>query len=47
MERALGETLIGGIRTNVPLHLAIIQHPDFRAGRLSTKFLARLRGEEA
>ncbi len=44
MERALGETLIGGIRTNVPLHLRILKHPDFRDGRLSTKFLERLRG---
>lgn len=43
MERALRETLIGGIRTNVPLHLEILAHPDFKKGRLSTKFLERLR----
>ncbi len=43
MERALEETLIGGIRTNVPLHKEIMRHPDFRDGRLSTKFLERLR----
>ncbi|MGE0788044.1 MAG: acetyl-CoA carboxylase biotin carboxylase subunit [Sandaracinaceae bacterium] len=43
MQRALRETLVGGIRTNVPLHLEIVSHPDFIAGRLSTKFLERLR----
>ncbi|HJL19482.1 MAG TPA: acetyl-CoA carboxylase biotin carboxylase subunit, partial [Sandaracinaceae bacterium LLY-WYZ-13_1] len=43
MERALRETLIGGIRTNVPLHLEMLAHEDFRSGRLSTKFLERLR----
>jgi len=47
MERALRETLIGGIRTNVPLHLEIIRNEDFRSGRLSTKFLERLRGSRA
>ncbi|HEY8430146.1 MAG TPA: acetyl-CoA carboxylase biotin carboxylase subunit [Sandaracinaceae bacterium] len=43
MERALSETLVGGIRTNVPLHMRIVTHPDFRDGRLSTRFLERLR----
>ncbi|MCB9592831.1 MAG: acetyl-CoA carboxylase biotin carboxylase subunit [Sandaracinaceae bacterium] len=47
MERALRETLIGGIRTNVPLHLEIMRNADFRDGRLSTKFLERLRGSRA
>ncbi len=42
MERALSETLIGGIRTNVPLHMRIVTHPDFRDGRLSTRFLERI-----
>ncbi|MBZ0122173.1 MAG: acetyl-CoA carboxylase biotin carboxylase subunit, partial [Sandaracinaceae bacterium] len=43
MQRALGETLIGGIRTNVPLHAKILADPDFQAGRLSTRFLERYR----
>ena len=43
MERALRETLIGGIRTNVPMHIEILAHPDFKDGRLSTKFLERMR----
>ena len=42
LDRALAETVIGGIRTNVPLHQRIIRHPDFISGRLSTRFLERL-----
>jgi acetyl-CoA carboxylase biotin carboxylase subunit len=42
MRRALRETVIDGIRTNIPLHLAIMDDPDFQAGRLSTRFLERL-----
>jgi acetyl-CoA carboxylase biotin carboxylase subunit len=42
LRRALDETIIGGIRTNVALHQRIIAHPDFVAGRLSTRFLERL-----
>jgi pyruvate carboxylase subunit A len=37
--RALGEYLIGGVKTNIPLHLAITEDADFRAGRLSTHFI--------
>ena len=42
LRRALDETIIGGIRTNLPLHQRIVAHPDFEAGRLSTRFLERL-----
>jgi acetyl-CoA carboxylase, biotin carboxylase subunit len=42
LERALAETIISGIRTNVPLHRRILASPDFRAGKLSTRFLERL-----
>jgi acetyl-CoA carboxylase, biotin carboxylase subunit len=42
MRRALGETIIAGIRTNIPLHQRIMESPDFLAGRLSTRFLERL-----
>jgi acetyl-CoA carboxylase, biotin carboxylase subunit len=42
MRRALNESIITGIRTNVPLHLRILEHPDFVAGRVSTRFLERL-----
>jgi acetyl/propionyl-CoA carboxylase alpha subunit len=36
---ALGETAILGPRTNVPFLRAILDHPRFREGRLSTSFL--------
>jgi acetyl-CoA carboxylase biotin carboxylase subunit len=39
MRRTLEMTAIEGIRTSVPLHLAILADPDFRSGRLSTAFL--------
>ncbi len=42
MLRALGETVVSGIRTNIPLHQRVIGHEDFKAGRLSTRFLERL-----
>jgi acetyl-CoA carboxylase biotin carboxylase subunit len=45
MRRALGETIITGIRTNIPLHQRIIEHRDFVEGRLSTRFLERLEKE--
>jgi acetyl-CoA carboxylase biotin carboxylase subunit len=44
MRRALSETLIGGIRTNIPLHQRILEHPAFEEGRLSTRFLEELQG---
>lgn len=44
MQRALSETIIGGIRTNIPLHRRILEHPAFEQGRLSTHFLDDLRG---
>ena len=39
MQRALSETIIGGIRTNIPLHRRILAHPAFQEGRFSTRFL--------
>lgn len=44
MRRALRETIIGGIRTNIPLHRRILEHPAFEQGRLSTRFLDDLQG---
>jgi acetyl-CoA carboxylase biotin carboxylase subunit len=44
MRRALSETIIGGIRTNIPLHQRILGHPAFEEGRVSTRFLDDLRG---
>jgi acetyl-CoA carboxylase biotin carboxylase subunit len=41
MKRVLEMTVIEGIKTSVPLHLKIINEPDFRAGRLGTAFMDR------
>ncbi len=40
MRRALYEYIIAGVKTNVILHKAIMENPDFVSGRLSTEFLA-------
>jgi acetyl-CoA/propionyl-CoA carboxylase biotin carboxyl carrier protein len=37
--RALRELEVGGIRTTIPAHAALLAHPDFAAGRHSTKWL--------
>jgi acetyl-CoA carboxylase biotin carboxylase subunit len=42
LRRALSETVISGIRTNIPLHQRIVDHEDFVSGKLSTRFLERL-----
>jgi len=42
MRRALSETVIAGIRTNIPLHQRILADDDFAKGNLSTKFLEKL-----
>ncbi len=39
MRRALREYVISGITTNIPFHLALLDEPDFVAGRLSTHFI--------
>jgi acetyl-CoA carboxylase biotin carboxylase subunit len=36
---ALKDFTIEGIKTNIPLHLRILESPAFREGRLDTKFL--------
>ncbi len=41
MRRTLEMTVIEGIKTSVPLHLRILQEPDFQAGRISTSFMER------
>ena len=41
-DRALGEFVVLGITTNIPLLRALVRHPDVRAGRLDTGLLGRL-----
>jgi acetyl-CoA carboxylase biotin carboxylase subunit len=42
MRRCLNLTVIEGVKTTIPLHLRILDDPDFRAGRYSTRFLERM-----
>ncbi|MGH7857888.1 MAG: acetyl-CoA carboxylase biotin carboxylase subunit, partial [Candidatus Binatia bacterium] len=42
MRAALSECVIEGIKTNVPLHFRILDHPDFQAGKTHTRFLEEL-----
>ena len=39
MSRALGEYVLEGVRQNVAFHRWLVNHPEFVAGRLSTRFL--------
>ncbi len=41
MRRVLQTTIIEGIETTIPLHLRILDDPEFRAGHLSTAFIER------
>jgi acetyl-CoA carboxylase biotin carboxylase subunit len=34
-------SVVEGIRTTIPMHLKILNDPDFVAGRLSTHFMER------
>jgi acetyl-CoA carboxylase, biotin carboxylase subunit len=42
MLRALDEFIIGGIRTNIPLHKRLLSDDDVAAGRFSTRTIERL-----
>jgi acetyl-CoA carboxylase, biotin carboxylase subunit len=44
---ALREYLIDGIRTNIPLHLRILEDPDFLSGQFATDFFKRYEVREA
>jgi acetyl-CoA carboxylase biotin carboxylase subunit len=45
-KRALGMFVIGGISTSIPLHLRILEEPDFVEGKLSTRFMERFATRE-
>ena len=47
MRRALGECVIEGIKTTIPLHLRVLDDPDFQKGRFSTAFLERFMNQPA
>ena len=42
MRRALQEFIIQGVKTTIPFHLRVMDHPDFVKGAVSTNFLDRL-----
>jgi acetyl-CoA carboxylase biotin carboxylase subunit len=39
MRRALDAMVVEGIKTTIPLHLKIMDNPDFQAGNFSTRFM--------
>ncbi|MBI1766633.1 MAG: acetyl-CoA carboxylase biotin carboxylase subunit [Acidobacteria bacterium] len=41
MRRALGAMVVEGIKTTIPMHLKILDEPDFVAGNISTRFMER------
>jgi acetyl-CoA carboxylase, biotin carboxylase subunit len=41
MKRTLEMSVVEGIRTTIPLHIKILNDPDFVAGRLNTHFMER------
>jgi acetyl-CoA carboxylase biotin carboxylase subunit len=47
MERALGQFIVQGIDTSIPLHQAIFQDPGFRAGEFDTKFMENFLARKA
>jgi acetyl-CoA carboxylase biotin carboxylase subunit len=46
MKRTLEMTVIEGIKTSIPLHLKILNDPDFVGARLSTSFMERYMPEK-
>ncbi len=42
MRRALQEFVVQGVKTTIPFHLRVMDHPDFVKGAVSTNFLERL-----
>jgi acetyl-CoA carboxylase biotin carboxylase subunit len=47
MQRALGETVIVGPKTTIPIHRAVLDHPDFRQAIHDTGFMERYFGNSA
>lgn len=41
LRRALQDLVVSGIETNIPFHLALLDHPDFVAGDIDTGWLER------
>jgi pyruvate carboxylase len=41
MNRALREYIIGGVKTTIPFHRNVINHPEFRKGEFDTSFVQK------
>ncbi|MDA1239918.1 MAG: acetyl-CoA carboxylase biotin carboxylase subunit [Chloroflexi bacterium] len=41
MKRALRDLIVSGPQTNIPFHLALLEHPDFLSGNFSTGWLEK------
>jgi acetyl-CoA carboxylase biotin carboxylase subunit len=41
MQRALNDYVIEGIKTTIPFHIAMLDHPEFRAGNITTQFVGK------
>ncbi|MCC6216518.1 MAG: acetyl-CoA carboxylase biotin carboxylase subunit [Polyangiaceae bacterium] len=41
MRRAIAEYVVAGIRTNLPFHARLLEHPEFVAGHYDTGFIER------
>ena len=39
MKRALEEFVIEGIKTTIPFHQKLMEHPDYTEGNYTTKFM--------
>ena len=46
MRRALDEFVIEGIKTTIPFHRQLMDHPDYLAGNYTTKFMESFKMEE-
>jgi biotin carboxylase len=47
MQRAIGESRVVGVHTNLAFHAALLKDPEFQAGGVDTGFLARLLARSA
>jgi acetyl-CoA carboxylase biotin carboxylase subunit len=46
MRRALDEFVIEGVKTTIPFHRQLMDHPDYLAGNYTTKFMDNFKMEE-
>ena len=47
MRRALGEFIVGGIRTNIPLHRRLLEDEEVIAGTMTTRTIERILAQDA